>query len=140
MPFPVVLSGDRKGHFTADSNSYYAGNSNNILPGLPGFPPVASMAVLARLNNQAPQLSKDIALDYLTWTNDGATALLNQTNPVPGAAQPVPSRTQLAVSATTVVANQDLTLTATVTGIAPTGNVTFRLGTTTLATPITNGI
>jgi hypothetical protein len=144
--FLAVFLGDSKGNFTADSNSYYAGNSNNILPGLPGFPPVASMAVLARLNNQAPQLSKDIALDYLTWTNDGATALLNQTNPVPGAAQPVPSRTQLAVSATSVVVNQDLTLTVTVTGIAPTGNVTFRspggegVAALVFEVPITNGI
>jgi hypothetical protein len=143
--FLAVFLGDSKGNFTADSNSYYAGNSNNILPGLPGFPPVASMAVLARLNNQAPQLSKDIALDYLTWTNDGATALLNQTNPVPGAAQPVPSRTQLAVSATSVVVNQDLTLTVTVTGIAPTGNVTFRspggegVAALVFEVPITNG-
>jgi Bacterial Ig-like domain (group 3) len=138
--FLAVFLGDGKGNFTADSNSYYAGNSNNILPGLPGFSPVSSLAVLARLNNQSPQLSKDIALDYLTWTNDGATALLNQINPAPGAAQPVPSRTQLAVSATSVVTNQDLTFTVTVTGIAPTGNVTFRSGTTTFEVPITNGI
>jgi hypothetical protein len=101
-----------------------------------------SNVVLARLNSLAPQQSKNAALDYLTWTSGGATALLNQTNPAPTAPSMFPSKTALAVSASTAAPTQQLTFTATVTGvIPPTGNVSFTSGSTTLgAASLTNGV
>jgi hypothetical protein len=140
----IVFLGDGKGDFTADSNNYYAGNFNNFaFPGiLPGFPAVASLAVTARLNNQAP---KGIAQDYLTWTNGGATALLNRTSPTPTAPSPLPSKTSLTASLTDVAAGQQITFTAAVSGVissaAPSGTVTFTSGGTTIGTAtITNGL
>jgi hypothetical protein len=139
----TVFLGDGKGNFTADSNNYYAGNFNNAFPGIyPGFPAVASMAVPARLNNQAP---KGIAQDYLTWTNGGATALLNQTSPKPAAPSPLPSKTSLTASLSNAVAGQQVTFTATVSGVipgaGPSGTVTFTAGGTTLGTAsIANGL
>lgn len=138
----TVLLGDSKGNFTADSNNYYAGSFNNVSLGLPGSSPVASMAVPARLNNQAP---KDIALDYLTWTNDGATALLNRTNPAPTAPSPLPSQVRLTASLNNAAPTQQVTFTAAVTGVipnvGPSGNVTFTFGGTTLGTaPVINGL
>ena len=138
--FLAVYLGDGAGHFTTDSNSYTAGSHPNSSAG------TGSSFFLTRLNNQAPAGSADRALDLLLLSNGGATSLLNQNNPPPGAAQPVPSRTQLTASATSLVTNQDLTLTVTVTGIAPTGKVTFRSpasgGVAELVSeaPITNGI
>ena len=120
----TILFGDGTGNFVPDANSYSVGS--------PSF--------LARLNSQAVHLPNGNAPDLLTYSNLSAVSLLNQLNPAPGAAQPVPSRTQLVASATDAMANQQLTLTATVTGISPTGNVTFRAGTTTLGTAaITSG-
>jgi Bacterial Ig-like domain (group 3)/FG-GAP-like repeat len=139
----TVFLGDGKGNFTADSNNYYAGNFNNAFIGIvPGLSAVASMAVPARLNNQAP---KGIAQDYLTWTNGGATALLNQTNPTPTAPSPLPSKTSLTASLSNATTAQQITFTAAVSGIipasAPSGTVTFTSGGTTLGTAtILNGV
>jgi hypothetical protein len=140
----AVFLGDGKGNFTADSNNYYVGNFNAVFLGLPGGSPVGTIAVPARLNNQAPQLSKDTALDYLTWTNDGATALLNRTNPAPTAPSPLPSQVRLVASLNNAAPTQQITFTAAVTGVisgaGPSGNVTFASGGTTLGTaPIING-
>jgi hypothetical protein len=134
--------GDGKGNFTADSNTYYAGNPSGISGDANGVLETPSNVVLARLNNLVPQQSKNAALDYLTWTSFGATALLNQTNPAPTAPSLFPSKTALAVSANNAAPTQQLTFTATVTGvIPPTGNVSFTSGSTTLGTAsLTNGV
>ena len=134
--------GDGKGNFTADSNTYYAGNPSGIIGEATGVSETPSNVVLARLNNLVPQQSKNAALDYLTWTSFGATALLNQTNPAPTAPSLFPSKTALAVSANNAAPTQQLTFTATVTGvIPPTGNVSFTSGDTTLGTAsLTNGV
>jgi hypothetical protein len=122
--------GDGKGDFTADPNTYYTGN-------IPSGPSVA----LARLNNQAPALPNDHALDYLVFSNGGATSLLNLNNPTPTAPAPVPSSTTLTASASSAAPNQPLTFTATVTGASATGNVSFVSGSTALGTaPVTNGV
>jgi hypothetical protein len=126
----LVLFGDGHGNFVADSNTYYAGNANLSS---------ASFGVLARLNNQAPKPSNANALDYLSFTSGGATSLLNQTNPAPVAPAPLPSKTTLAVSANRAAPNQQLTFTATIGGISPTGTVSFTSGSTSLGTaPISN--
>jgi Bacterial Ig-like domain (group 3)/FG-GAP-like repeat len=134
--------GDGKGNFTADSNIYYAGNPSGTVVSGQGLSEVTANAVLARLNNLVPQQSKNTALDYLTWTSGGATALLNQTNPAPTAPSLFPSKTALAVSANNAAPTQQLTFTATVTGvIPPTGNVSFTSGSTTLGTAsLTKGV
>lgn len=141
----AVFLGDGKGNFVADSNNYYVGNLNNVLQGLSGSSPTASMAVPARLNNQAPPLSNDTALDYLTWTNDGATALLNQINPTPTALSPLPSKTTLTDTRSNPAPTQPIIFYATVTGVlpafSPSGSVTFTAGGMTLGTgPVVNGI
>jgi hypothetical protein len=132
----TVFLGDGKGNFVADSNVYYAGAANPFQSGgnLVAFP--------ARLNNQVPQQSKNAALDYLTFSSGGATALLNQTNPAPTAPSLFPSKTALAVSANNAAPTQQLTFTATVTGvISPTGTVSFTSGGTTLGTTsLINGV
>ncbi|WP_433967074.1 FG-GAP-like repeat-containing protein [Tunturiibacter gelidiferens] len=134
--------GDGKGNFIAGSNTFYSGNPSGIIGEATGVSEVASFAVLARLNNLVPQQSKTAPLDYLTWTSGGATALLNQTNPAPTAPSLFPSKTTLAVSANNAAPTQQLTFTATVTGvIPPTGNVSFTSGSTTLGTAsLTNGV
>jgi hypothetical protein len=134
--------GDGKGNFTADSNTYYAGNPSGTVIETSSLSEVTANAVLARLNSLAPQQSKDTALDYLTWTSGGATALLNQTNPAPATPSLFPSKTALAVSANNAAPTQQVTFTATVTSIiAPTGSVSFTSGGTTLGTTsLTNGV
>ncbi|WP_433975487.1 FG-GAP-like repeat-containing protein [Tunturiibacter lichenicola] len=134
--------GDGKGNFTADSNTYYAGNPSGIIGEADGGTETPSNVVLARLNNQVSPQSKTAALDYLTWTSGGATALLNQTNPAPTAPSLFPSKTALAVSANNAAPTQQLTFTATVTGvISPSGSVSFTSGSTPLGTAsITNGV
>jgi hypothetical protein len=129
-----VFLGDGKGDFTADPNTYYAGTYNPPSYSGPGI------AVLARLNNQAPALPNDTALDYLVYSNGGATSLLNQFNPAPTAPAPVPSGTRLTAYASSAAPNQSLTFTATIGGISPTGTVSFMSGSTALGTaPVTNG-
>ena len=127
----TVLFGDGTGKFTLDSNTYNASFFSDQSPG----------GVLARLNNQAPKLPDDDALDYLSFSVGAVIPLLNQNNPKPTAPAPATSNTDLAVSANTADENQQLTFTATVTGFSPTGNVSFTSGATTLGTgSVTNGI
>jgi hypothetical protein len=121
-----VFLGDGKGNFTEDSNAYLAGSSNDNPAGLP--------FVLTRLNNRAPALSADTALDILTYTDGGATVLLNQTNSAPKAPALFASATALTASATSAAPSEQLIFTAAVMGINPTGNVTFTSGATTLGT------
>lgn len=127
--------GDGKGNFVADGNTYYTGSTVDYSTDIPG-----PISLLARLNNQAPMSPNDNALDYLTFTNGGATSLLNLTNPTPTAPAQLPSTTSLAVSATNANLNQQLSFTATITGVNPTGSVAFVSGTTTLGTAtLSNG-
>jgi hypothetical protein len=133
----TVFLGDGKGNFTPDSNIYYAGS--NPSPEIGFAAPVTLFP--ARLNNQAPQGAKDLALDLVTFTNGGATSLLNQTNPAPTTPALLPSKTALTASSTTAAPGQQLTFTARVTGGFTTGSVTFTAGTTTLgAATVTSGI
>ena len=126
----TVLFGDGTGNFTLDSNNYYSSFYNDGSLG----------GALVRLNNQAPKLANDNALDYLSFSPGAVIPLLNQTNPKPVAPTLAGSSTVLAVSANTASENQALTFTATVTGFAPTGNVSFTSGATTLGTvAVTNG-
>jgi hypothetical protein len=118
-----VFLGDGQGNFTLDSNAYYTSFFNGTSGGL-----------LARVNNQAPKLPNDNALDYLAFSVGGVIPLLNQTNPKPAAPTPLPSSTVLSSSANTADENQQLTLTATVTGLNPTGTVSFVSAGTTLGT------
>jgi hypothetical protein len=119
-----VLFGDGTGNFVLDSNTY---NSSFFIDGSIG-------GVLARLNNQAPKLPNDNALDYLSFSSGAVIPLLNQTNPKPVAPTLAGSSTVLSASANTSGENQQLTFTATVTGFTPTGEVTFTSGATTLGT------
>jgi Bacterial Ig-like domain (group 3)/FG-GAP-like repeat len=126
----TVLLGDGTGNFTVDSNAYYT----SFFDGSAG-------GVLARLNNQAPKLAEDNALDYLSFSLGAVVPLLNQTNPKPAAPTMVTSSTGLTVSGNTANENQPLTFTATVTGFNPTGEVSFVSGTATLGSAaIANGV
>jgi hypothetical protein len=120
----IVLLGDGAGKFTLDSNNYY---SSFFRDGSLG-------GALVRLNNQAPKLANDNALDYLSFSTGAVIPLLNQTNPKPAAPTLASSSTALTVSANTANENQAVTFTATVTGFAPTGTVSFTSGSTTLGT------
>jgi Bacterial Ig-like domain (group 3)/FG-GAP-like repeat len=120
----TVLFGDGTGNFVLDSNTY---NSSFFDDGSIG-------GVLARLNNQAPKLPNDNALDYLSFSPGAVIPLLNQTNPKPVAPTLAGSSTALSVSANASSENQQLTFTATVAGFTPTGEVTFTSGATTLGT------
>jgi hypothetical protein len=127
----AVLLGDGKGHFTINGDAYFTGAPNS--------PSAPAIGTLARLNNQAPALPN--ALDYLAFTAGGATSLLNLTNPTPAAPAPLPSKTSLTLSASSAAPGQQLTVTATVTGASPTGNVSFISSGTTLGTAaLINGI
>ena len=126
----TVLLGDGAGHFTLDNNAYYTSFFNGSAGGM-----------LARLNNQAPKLASDNVLDYLSFSTGAVISLLNQNNPKPTAQTLVSSNTVLTVSSDTANENQQLTFTATVTGLDPSGNVSFASGSATLGTaPIANGI
>jgi len=132
----AVYFGDGKGNFSADSNTYYTGSV-----GAAWGSPNPSSDLLARLNNQAPGLANDKSLDFLSLYGSSATHLLNQLNPAPTAPSPVPSKTTLTSSLPNPVATQPLTLTATVTGVTPTGTVTFLSGSTTLGSAsLVNGV
>jgi hypothetical protein len=132
----AIFLGDGKGHFVADANTYYTGSTFNSANDFP-----LATSALARLNNQAPMLPNDNALDYLAFTNGGATSLLNLTNPAPTAPAPLPSETTLSLSANSAAPGQQLTVTATLTGINPTGSVSFISSGTTLGTAsVINGV
>jgi hypothetical protein len=126
----LLLLGDGKGNFVADSNSYYAGYNlpNSTFP-----------AALGRFNNQAPALPNDHALDLLMLSSGGSTVLLNQTNPTPSVPSPLPSTTTLAVSASNANPGQQLTFTATVVGANPSGTVTLSSGGKVLGTATVSG-
>jgi Bacterial Ig-like domain (group 3)/FG-GAP-like repeat len=133
----AVFLGDGHGNFTADTNTYFIGLSA-------GSAPYSAMAT--RLNNQAPALPNDNKLDVLVGLpaqNGGAylVSLLNQNNPAPAKPAPLTSSTGLQTSLATAAPGAAVTLTASVSGISPTGSVSFAangnsLGTETLA----NGI
>jgi hypothetical protein len=130
----AVFLGNGNGGFTVDTKTYFSGNKTDILA-------LSSPSLLARLNNQAAMLPGDKALDYLTFTSGGATALLNQTNPAPKGPSLLPTATTLAISAATADENQQVNLTATVMGVSPAGNVDFVAGSTMLGTAtVTNGV
>ena len=127
----TVLFGDGTGKFTLDSNTYHSSFFSDQSTG----------GVFGRLNNQAPKLPNDDALDYLSFSVGAVIPLLNQNNPKPAAPALATSNTVLADSANTANEDQQLTFTATVTGFSPTGNVSFTSGATTLGTaPVTDGI
>jgi hypothetical protein len=122
-----VSLGDGKGNFTTDANAYFAGNN---------FGPI----VLTRLNNKAPTMQRDNALDILADTSGGLTSLLNQSNPVPSEPALIASSVNLQASATSGNLNTEITLMATVSGADPTGSVSFVANGSTLGTAtVTNG-
>lgn len=126
--------GDGRGNFSPDPNTYFAGLQTQA-------PATASSLALTRLNNSAP-ISGDQALDLLSSV-DGVyvSSLLNQLNPAPGKAIPFTSTTALTASSTSAATGASITLTATVTGINPTGSVYFTANATSLGTaPISNGM
>jgi Bacterial Ig-like domain (group 3)/FG-GAP-like repeat len=128
----AVAFGSAAGTLTPDPNTYYTGTPNSL---------GSSTVAVARLNNKAPALSVENTWDLLANNGGLAASLLNQSNPTPTAPSALPSRTVLTTSATSAAPNQQLTLTATVTILNPTGTVTFTSGTTTLGTAtITNGV
>jgi hypothetical protein len=130
----ILFLGDGKGHFAEN------GIFNTGIPNANGGGPI-TIAALARLNNQAPALPNDNALDYLAFTAGGATSLLNLTNPTPTPPAPLPSKTTLALSASSAAPGQQLTVTATVTGGSPTGSVSFTSSGKTLGTAsLINGV
>lgn len=128
--FANAYLGDGKGNFTADSNTYYAGT-------IPALTPTTSF--LGRFNNQAPSLPNDQTLDYLTFSNNGATVLLNQVNSAPVKPTLFSTGTSLTVSATSAIIGQQLTFTANILGTQPTGSVTFSVASTTLGTAVVKG-
>jgi hypothetical protein len=114
----AVFSGDGHGNFTQDTNTYFTGAAIYFQTVTTGF--------LARLNNQAPGLPNDNALDYLYGTTDAVTSLINQTNPAPAAPSLVPSSTRLIPPYNdTIPPTRPITFTVSVTGLNPTGTVTF---------------
>lgn len=128
-----ISLGDGRGNFTQDPNTYFAGIPSQTPPNIP------SMLSLVRLNNSAP-VSHDSTPDLLA-TIDGVTAssLLNQLNPAPGKSSPFVSETDLQVSPTSGTTGASITLTATVTGLNPTGTVSFTANGTSLGTAQVSG-
>jgi hypothetical protein len=114
-----VALGDGAGHFTLDNNTYYTSLINGYTTG----------GALARLNNQAPKLANDNALDYLSFSDGAVIPLLNQTNPKP---TPPPPDFGFAVSpaTATVAAGQSAVATVTITPIGGySGTVNLSCGT-----------
>jgi Bacterial Ig-like domain (group 3)/FG-GAP-like repeat len=129
-----VSYGNGKGSFVVDGNAYQVGS--------PSVSGLGAFGALARLNDHAPQPPNDNAPDFLAFTNASATVLLNQLNPAPTPlpALPAPtppaalfSYTTLFTSAIRANENQQVSLSAGVTGVNdPTGTVTFVSGNSTL--------
>ena len=126
--YVAVFLGNGQGIFTADSNTYFLSAQRT------GSETTGPLSVLAHLNNQAPAPASDHALDYLSFFKGAVISLLNQTNPAPSAPSPLASKISLVASLTTAAPGQQRTLTATVTGLAPTGTVSFLSGGKTLGT------
>jgi Bacterial Ig-like domain (group 3)/FG-GAP-like repeat/FG-GAP repeat len=124
-----VYLGNGTGNFTPDSNTYFAGGSVQGAQASSG-----PLSVLARLNNQAPELTSDNALDLITFTSGGATSLLNLSNPTPTVPPLLPSTTTLSSFPTTAAPTQPISFTVSVTGASPTGTVTLLSGATVLGT------
>ena len=125
----LVFLGDGAGNFIADSVPYFAGVTLTSGP--------TNIGILTRLNNQAPALAADNALDYLTLSDNGATVLLNAHNPSPVGMNKLVSRTALTASSNNAAPGEEVTFTATLTGDNPDGNVSFVSGSTTLGSMIT---
>jgi hypothetical protein len=114
-----VALGDGAGHFTLDNNTYYTSVINGYTTG----------GALARLNNQAPKLPNDNALDFLSFSVGAVIPLLNQSNPKPTAPPPDFGVTVSPATAT-VTAGQSAVATLTVTPIGGySGTVNFSCGT-----------
>jgi hypothetical protein len=131
----TVAYGDGHGGFTIDPNTYVTGAKT---PASAGF---------ARLNNSAPQSSADHSLDYLVFADGAAISLLNQSNPAPGPALLLPTILTLSLGPasitdpTTPAPLQPVSLLSQVSGVNPTGIVTFTAsdGTVLGKAAITNG-
>lgn len=133
--YVAVFLGDGAGNFTADPNTYFAGPAGSM-----PFGSASPQLLLGRFNNSAPK-TPDRTLDAM-WV-DGATAtvLLNQKNAAPGPPSPYTTMVSLGASATSLNVNSNVTLTALVTGLAPSGSVTFTAANTTLGTAtLANGV
>jgi hypothetical protein len=129
----AVFLGDGKGNFTADPNTYYTYAPSSVASVGPG--------TLGRVNNQAPSLPNDNALDFVFGSYGAVISFINQLNPAPTTPAPLPSKTVLTASANSAAPTQPITFTASVTGATPTGSVSFVSGSTTLGTAaVTNGV
>lgn len=121
----TVIFGDGHGGFTVDPNTYTTGRNAPV------------SGVLARLNGSAPALPADGRLDYIVFGQGAAVSLLNQTNPAP----PPPSLFKSVVSLTSrdpsVYPNQSAVLSAVVSGINPTGTLTFTTADVTVISKVT---
>jgi hypothetical protein len=125
----LVAYGNGNGAFTADTNTYFAGYTR-----APGE------VLLTRLNSNAPALSSDHTLDALVFSGPALTGMLNQENPAPSAPPVLTSSTSLQSSAASANENASITLTASVLGTNPTGDVVFSSNGTSLGSaPLSNG-
>ncbi len=109
----AVAFGDGKGNFTADTNVYTTGTK------------APASAALARLNNQAPSLPHDNRMDVIVFADGATVSLLNQTDPAPAAPAPLASKLTLTAPINAVFPLQPVSLDSTITGLNPTGTVTF---------------
>ena len=115
----TVLLGDGAGKFTLDSDTYNTSFLSDLSTG----------GVLARLNNQAPKLPDDNALDYLSFSVGAVIPLLNQNNPKP-TTPPADFGVTVSPATATVTAGQSAVATLTVTPIGGYGGtVNFSCGT-----------
>ena len=128
-----VSYGNGQGGFTSDSNTYFAGSLANPTSFI-------GRLLLTRLNNSAPTPSSDHTLDALVFTGGALTGMLNQENPAPSAPPVLTSSMTLQSSAASANENASITLTATVLGTNPTGDVVFSSNGTSLGSaPLSNG-
>lgn len=133
--YVAVFYGDGAGNFAPDPNKYFAGLAG-LVPGESASPRL----FLGRFNNSAPK-TPDRTLDVLWVDGTTATVLLNQKNAAPGPPSPYTTMVSLGTSATSLSVNSSVTLTALVTGLAPSGTVTFTTANTTLGTAtLANGV
>ena len=120
MAVLTVAYSDGHGKFTTDDKTYTIGGSKPPAPG-----------AFARLNNSAPALPGDNRLDYLVFADGAAISLLNQTNPAPGPSRVFPTKLTLSAAPASLqdptipAPLQPLSLFSQVTGLNPTGTITF---------------